>query len=174
MKTNNLLTLIHERKSVRNFIAGKTISRDTLDTLVKAGMAAASAMNQQPWQFVVVDDRKILDALAEKLPYAKMLFTASAAVAVCGDTTVKVGERPFWNVDCAIASTNILLAAEALGLGAVWTAVHPDTDRIKNVQTTLNLPEHIVPLNVIPIGYPTGVDKPKDKYCSDKIHWNSW
>jgi nitroreductase len=93
------------------------------------------------------------------------------AIAVCGDT--KISEL-YWDVDCAAATQNILLSAEALGLGAVWTAVYPEKERVLVVQKLLHLPEHIVPLNVIPIGYPLGIDKPKDKYKPTKIHINKW
>ncbi|MDR3246489.1 MAG: nitroreductase family protein [Prevotellaceae bacterium] len=168
------LSVIHSRKSVRNFVKGKTITRETLDTIVRAGMAAASAVNLQPWQFIVVDDRATMDLLSADLPYAKMLVQASAAIIVCGDSTIKAGDMAFWQFDCSLASANILLTVEAMKLGAVWTAVHPDAGRISAVRNILNLPENIIPLNVIPIGYPAGDDKPKDKYDPEKIHWNKW
>jgi nitroreductase len=173
-KKDATLSVIHSRKSVRNFISDKTVPKETLDTIVRAGMAAASAVNLQPWQFVVIDDRAIMDSLAAGLPYAKMLYHASAAIVVCGDSTIRTKEFAFWEFDCSLASGNILLAAEAMGLGAVWTAVHPDTARISIVRNILHLPENIIPLNVIPIGYPAGADKPKDKYNPDKIHWNRY
>jgi nitroreductase len=173
-KKDATLSVIHSRKSVRNFITGKTISKETLDTIVRAGMAAASAVNLQPWQFIVIDNRAVMDSLAAGLPYAKMLYQASAAIVVCGDSTIKAGEFAFWEFDCSLASGNILLAVEAMGLGAVWTAVHPDKARISTVRKILNLPENIIPLNVIPIGYPAGKEMPKDKYDTKKIHWNTY
>jgi nitroreductase len=173
-KKDATLSVIHSRKSVRNFVPGKTVDRETLNTIVRTGMAAASAMNLQPWQFVVIDDHAIMDSLAAGLPYAKMLHQASAAIVVCGDSTVRTKDFAFWEFDCSLASGNVLLAAEAMGLGAVWTAVHPDKTRISTVRNILHLPENIVPLNVIPIGYPTGTDKPKDKYDSGKTHWNRY
>jgi nitroreductase len=173
-KKDATLSVIHSRKSVRNFIPGKAVTKEALDTIVRAGMAAASAVNLQPWQFVVIDDRAIMDSLASGLPYAKMLHNAGAAIVVCGESTVRTKEFAFWEFDCSLASGNILLAAEAMGLGAVWTAVHPDAARISVVRNILHLPENIIPLNVIPIGYPTGADKPKDKYNPDKIHWNRY
>jgi nitroreductase len=115
-----------------------------------------------------------MDSLASGLPYAKMLYHASAAIVVCGDSTVKAGEHTFWESDCSLASGNILIAVEAMGLGAVWTAVYPDKTRISTVKRLLNIPEHIIPLNVIPIGYPLGNDQPKDKYKPNKIHWNGY
>jgi nitroreductase len=173
-KKDAVLSAIHSRKSVRNFIAGKAIPDETLGLIVSAGMAAASAMNLQPRHFIVIDERTVLDTLAAGLPYAKMLYHAPAAIVVCGDASIKAGSLSFWEFDCSLASGNILLAAEAVGLGAVWTAVHPDAERIATVRKILNLPENIIPLNVIPVGYPAGENVPKNKYNPAKIHRNKW
>jgi nitroreductase len=155
---------------VRAFKDGdKAIPKESLDAIVKAAFAAPSAVNFQPWHFVVIDKREILDALADGLPYAKMLYKASAAIIVCGDSHVS---ELYWEVDCAAATQNILLSVEALGLGAVWTAVYPQKERVSFVQKLLNIP--IIPLNVIPIGYPAGTNKPKNKYNPQKVHINGW
>lgn len=172
MKPADALTVIHNRKSVRSY-TDATITRDELTVLIRAGMAAPSGVDARPWVFVVVDDRKILDNLAEGLPYAKMLKQAPAAIIVCGDLT-NLKYPDLWMLDCAAASQNILLAAEATGLGAVWTAAWPDKDRIAHVQKTLVLPEKVIPLNVIPVGRPAGETKPKDKWDPTRIHWNQW
>ena len=169
-----VLETIHSRKSVRDFVPGKTVSKEDLETLVRAGMAAPSAVNLQPWHFIIINERAVLDSLQTGLPYAKMLAKASAAIIVCGDTEIKAGDMAFWEFDCSLASGNILLAAESMGLGAVFTAVHPDPQRVNFVRSFLKLPENITPLNVIPVGYPTGKDKPKDKYKPEKIHYNKW
>lgn len=173
-KRDMVLENIHSRKSVRHFVEGKTISKEDLDVLVRAGMAAPTAVNLQPWHFIVIDKREDLDSLQTGLPYAKMLAQASAAIVVCGDSTIKAGGMAFWEFDCSLASGNILLAAEAMDFGAVFTAVHPSRERIDFVKKHLQLPENIIPLNVIPIGYPTGEDKPKDKYKPEKIHYGKW
>ncbi len=170
MNTSNLLATIHNRKSVRHFIKNKSVSKEDLLTIIKAAMAAPSAVNMQPWHFIIIDEREMLDSLAEKLPYAKMLVDAPAAIVVCGDTSIESKGFSFWIEDCSLASGNILLAAEAMGLGAVWTAVYPDPLRIKPVRDLLKIPAHIMPLNVIPIGYPTGDEKPKNKFNEAKIH----
>jgi nitroreductase len=165
---------IHNRKSVRNF-TGESVSRDALDTILRAGMAAPTAVNRQPWSFIVITDRKILDELAKGLPYAKMLDKAGAAIIVCAiPDKAYEGKTEFAIIDCSCASENILLAAEALGLGAVWTAAYPDKERMDFVRKTLNIPQNIIPLNVIPVGHPTGTDKPKDKYRQENIHWEKW
>lgn len=168
------LSVIHSRKSVRHF-TGESVSKDLLDKILRAGMAAPTAVNKQPWSFVIVTERKTLDALKDGLPYAKMLEKAGAAIVVCA-----IPDKAFENstefavIDSTCASENILLAAEALGLGAVWTAAYPYQDRMAVVRKNLNLPESVIPLNVIPIGHPTGEDKPKDKYRPDNVHWEKW
>jgi nitroreductase len=135
-------------------------------------MAAPTAMDKRPWVFVAVTKRENLDKLADGLSYAQMLKQASAAILVCGDTTKTIGE--FWKMDCSAASENLLLAVEATGLGAVWTAVYPDPAKINHVRDILGLPQTIIPLNCIPIGYPTGIEKPKDKWNPANIHWEKW
>jgi nitroreductase len=173
-KVPDALAVIHSRKSVRNF-TGQSVEKEKLDRLLRAGMAAPTAVDRQPWSFVVVTDRKTLDTLRDGLPYAKMLGKAGAAIIVCA-IPEKAFEKKveFAVIDSSCASENILLAAEALGLGAVWTAAYPYQDRMGIVRKTLNIPDDVIPLNVIPIGYPTGVDKPKDKYKPDNIHWEKW
>ena len=169
---NDALEVIHNRKSVRHF-TDQPVSKKQLETLLRAGMAAPTAANRQPWVFYVVTERETLDALGEQLPYAKMLFQAQAAIIVCGDME-KAGnlkDKDYWVQDCSAASENILLAAESIGLGAVWTAAYPYDDRTKVVINELNLPEKHMPLNVIPVGYPTGEDKPKDKWKPGNINW---
>jgi nitroreductase len=121
----------------------------------------------------VVTQRQTLDTLAHQLPYAKMLAQAQAAIVVCGDME-KAGnlqDKGYWVQDCAAATQNILLAAESMGLGAVWTASYPYDDRTEVVIKALKLPTNHVPLNVIPIGYPTGEDVPKNKWNPENIIW---
>lgn len=172
---NNTLETIHQRKSVRSY-TDEVVSQEQLETLVKAAMAAPTAVNKQPWAFIAIREREVLDKLGNGLPYAKMLKKASAAIIVCGDLNkaLEGWEQEFWIQDCSAASQNILLAAQSMGLGAVWTAAYPAEDRMQTVKETLNLPEHIIPLNVIPIGYPTGIEKPKDKWKPGNLHWDKW
>jgi nitroreductase len=174
VKGDQMLSVISSRKSVRNF-TGAAVSKDDLDKVLRAGMSAPTARNMQPWSFVVVTERGKLDTLAAGLPYAKMLSKAGAAIIVCTEPDKATGQsKDFAIIDASLAGENILLAVEALGLGAVWTAVYPDADRMKHVRTVLNIPLEVIPLNVIPIGVPTGEDKPKDKYRKEKIHWEKW
>lgn len=173
---NETLKTIFERRSVRSHVEGKEIPKETLELIVRAGMAAPTGKNVQPWEFIVLEDKKIMLELAEALPYAKMLKTASAAIIVCGypETSSNPRASQNWMLDCAAASQNILLAVQSLGLGAVWTAGWPYADRIDAIRKAVSLPDDIMPLNVIPIGYPSGKDQPKDKFNSERIHWNKW
>lgn len=164
------LSVIQNRKSVRDFITEKPVSQDDIRTIIQAGMAAPSGRDARPWQIVVVDDRTILDNMASGLPYAKMLAEAPLAIVVCGDTT----QSSYWYVDCSAVTENILLAVEALGLGAVWTAAYPYKERMDVVSRNIGLPAHIKALCVIPLGYPSKDYKPKDKYDESKIHYNKW
>ncbi len=165
---------IMNRKSVRHFIKGKTVSDTDMEKILKAGMAAPTARNSQPWEFIVVKDRKILDNLAEKSPFGKMLFDASCAIIVAGNLNKIEGANEFWQQDTSAATENILLAVEALNLGAVWIGGYPKEERAKMISETLLLPENVIPLNIIAIGYPTGEDKPKDKWKPSNIHYDKW
>ncbi|MDR1225894.1 MAG: nitroreductase family protein [Prevotellaceae bacterium] len=169
-----VLENIHSRKSVRKY-AEKPVSKEDLLTLVQAGMASPSSKNVQPWSFIIVTEKSVMDIMAEQLPYAKMLKTAPAAIVVCGDMS-KVDDpaKSLWYLDCAMASQNILLAAEAMGLGAVYTAAYPYEDRVKAVSISLSLPATVIPLCVIPIGYGDGSEKPKDKWKPENIKWEKW
>ena len=169
LKSKAVLENIAERKRVRKYL-NKSVEEDKIDAIVKAGMAAPSGMDRRPWEFVVVTDREALDSMAAKLPYAKMLTNAPLAIVVCGDTT----RSSYWYLDCSAATQNVLLAAEALGLGAVWTAAYPYEDRIDVVRQNTGLPENIVPLCVIPIGYPDGPQKAKDKFDPQRVHRNKY
>jgi nitroreductase len=174
-KTTIVLENIKNRKSVRNF-TGEPVTKACLLALLKAGMAAPSARNRQPLAFIGVTERNILDALGEGLPYTKMLFRAGACIVVCGDSTVDLqqGATDLWYQDAAAATENILLAAEAMELGAVWSALYPYPERENHVRKLVKLPPSITPFSIVPIGHPAGQDLPKDKFRAEKIHWESW
>ena len=147
---------IMERKSVRSYDS-RTVEEEKIDAILRAGMAAPSGKNVQPWELVVVSDRARLEAMAEALPYAKMLKDAPVAIVVAA-------------VDCSAVTENILLAAEALGLGAVWTATYPYRERMDVVKKECGFPQGIDSLCVIPLGYPARDYKPREKYDPEKIH----
>lgn len=175
-KADIVLENILSRKSVRSY-TDEPVRRSQLDTLLRAAMAAPTGRDMRPWKFVVIDDKAAMAALADSLPYAKMLREAQAAVAICGDLSVtddKGNPSTNWTFDCSAATENLLLAAEALGLGAVWTGVYPYEERVAAVKSALGLPEEIIPLALVPIGHPKGDPQPKDKFNKDNIHYNGW
>lgn len=168
-QTQDALENIFARKSVRKYLP-KPVELEKTELLLKAGMAAPTGKNTQPWEFIVVTDRVALDTMAAALPYAKMLKEAPMAIVVCGDSA----KSAYWYVDCSAAAENILLAAEALGLGAVWTATYPYEDRMEIVKQQVHLPDSILSLCVIPVGYPAMLHSPKNKWNEAKIHYNKW
>lgn len=172
--TQAVIENIMTRTSIRQFTS-QPIGKDTIDNIVKAGMAAPSAMNKQPCAFVVVTEKEMLDSLNAHHPYAN-LKTATAAIIVCGDMqkTIEGEGKSYWVQDCSAVSENILLAAHSYGLGAVWCGVYPIAERVKEVSGVLGLPEYIIPLNIITMGYPADNPHPKDKYNPEVIHYQKW
>ncbi len=171
MHSRSVLRNIHSRKSVRSF-TGKVVTKDTLELLVKAGMAAPTAMNRQPWHFYATNDPQIIDGATEKLGRnGNMIKEAGAVIVVLGDPSVS---EKFWPIDGTCAAENILLAIEALGLGGVWLSAYPNESRMTPVNEAFNIPLEYKVLCVIPVGYPKGEHKPKDKWNEDKFHFNSW
>lgn len=174
--SNEAIENIMTRTSVRQYDSARTISSDTVEILLRAAMSAPTAVNKQPWQFVVLDTREAIDSLTQYLPYAKMLEKAPLAIVPCGDLSLAIeGEgETYWIQDVSAATENLLLAAHALGLGAVWTGVYPIQERVAGVQKALMLPDSIIPLAVVPIGYPKGEQAPKDKWKPEKVHYNKY
>ena len=163
---------IFARKSVRSY-TDEPVSPEQVETILKAAMAAPSGMNMQPWRFVVVTDQKVKDKLA--VGFNKMIAKAPVVIIVCGKTTNKLGApNKNWTADCAASTENLLLAVEALGLGAVWTACYPYEDRMNPTVEALGLPENVSPYCIVPIGHPAGNDKPKDKWKPENIHYEKW
>jgi nitroreductase len=165
-----LIQTIFARRSVRRY-TDEPVSEADIQTLLEAAMAAPSASNRKPWQFVVVTERQTLDGLAEAHPHGKMLFEAALCIAVCGD--LSTFER-FWVQDCSAATENLLLAATALGLGAVWLGVYPREDRVAAVRQALGIPETVTPLNLISIGHPAEEKEPRTQYDETRVHHGRW
>lgn len=166
------LEAIRTRRSVRKFTP-QPVSEDLLEALLRAAMSAPSAGNQQPWHFIVVDDRATLDRIPTFSPYAAMCRQAPLGILVCGDTTLE--KHPgYWIQDCSAATQNLLLAAHALGLGAVWTGIHPREERIRGFRELFALPDTIMPLAFVVIGYPAEHPVPQDRFRPERIHRNRW
>jgi len=159
------------RRSIRRYTE-KPVSDEVLKELLEAAMCAPSAGNQQPWCFIVINDRKLLDEIPKLHPYARMLKEAPVAILVCCDSDLQLGD--YGVQDCSAATQNILLAAQAKGLGAVWLGVYPLGQRVTAIQKLLNLPENITPISLISIGYPAEQKPPPDRYQADRVHYNRW
>lgn len=160
------------RRSIRNY-KGQKISKADIDQILKAAMYAPSAMNLQPWQFIVIDDKEILTNTIKSIHYAEMLNQSAAAILVCGDADIEKNES--WILqNCSASIQNILLAAHGLGIGSCWIAIHGMDDVYKKIKTQFNLPENIVPVSLISLGYPDEEVKAEERFKEDKIHLNKW
>jgi nitroreductase len=160
------------RRSVRRYTTDP-VSEVQVTELLRAAMAAPSAGNQQPWHFVVVRDSDVRGVIAGANPYGGMAREAPVVIVVCGDLTRDY--RPgFWIQDCAAATQNLLVAAHAAGLGAVWCGTYPREERMGPIKAVLGLPEHIVPFSVVPIGYPAERPAPADRYDPGRVHHDRW
>ena len=175
-KGPDVLTAISTRKSIRKFDASKPVEDDKVEKMLRAAMCAPTAMDKRPWEFVVVKDPAKLSALATRLPYSRVGNGAKLAIVVCGslDNGLPGRGKEYWIHDCSAATMNLLLAAHAQGLGAVWTGVFPGEDRIAAVREILSIPDGYMPLNVIPVGYPAENPPAKDKWNPAKIHYDKW
>jgi nitroreductase len=166
------LDAIFTRRSIRKY-TDRAVPDELVLQLLRAAMAAPSAGNEQAWQFIVIRDRALLDAIPKFHPYAAMLKYASVAVLVCGDLTLEK-YKGYWVQDCSAATQNLLLAATAQGLGAVWTGVYPMEDRVAGMRRLLNLPEHVVPLSLVPLGFPAEQQGRADRFDQARIHHDRW
>ncbi len=168
-----LIQGILTRRSVRNYIAQEKISKKDMERLFQAAMQAPSAMNKQPWSFIVVDDSEILAKIEKLHPYAAFVKEAGTAVIVCGNRADCFEE--YWKVDPLLAGQNLLLAAHALGLGACWCGVYPDKTRMQNFSKLFHLPQNILPMALIAIGIPSRpIGAPTKRYDPQKVHFNQW
>jgi nitroreductase len=163
---------IETRRSIRKF-QNRLVPPELVTRALQAAMMAPSAGNQQPWQFVVVDDRAILDQIPQIHPYAAMTAESPLAILVCGDLSVEK-HKGYWVQDCSAATQNLLLAAHALGLGAVWTGIYPRQDRVEAFQKLLRLPSTVMPLALIPMGYHAERSGRVERFDSSRVHHNSW
>jgi nitroreductase len=169
---NPVIDAILKRRSIRRY-SGIPVDKSEIKELLIAGMYAPSARNQQPWHFLVIDDRVLLDRIMDIHPYASMLSGAALAILVCGDEELELS-RGYWSVDCAAATQNILLAAHALGLGAVWLGVYPREKRQAGIRRLFDLPPNIHPFSLISVGRPAEEKTMPDRFREDRIRWNHW
>lgn len=163
---------IKTRRSIRSF-EDRPVPDEIIRQVLEAAMFAPSAGNEQPWQFVVVTDRKLLAQIPQVNPYAGSAARAPLAIMVCGDLSLEM-YGGFWVQDCAAAAQNLLLAAHALGLGAVWTGVYPREERVQGFRRLFGLPEKVVPFALVILGWPAERPVQPDRYRETRVHHNGW
>lgn len=166
------MDITSSRTNVRSF-TGRPVCRDAVRQLLQAAMAAHSAGDERPWHFLVVDDPATRQQLAEIHPYAHLVPQAPVAILVCGDMTLQKVSG-FWVQDCAAAAQNILIAAQGLGLGAVWLGIYPVEGRVQSFRKLLDLPPHVVPFALIPLGYPAEQNGLTFRYDESRVHFGRW
>lgn len=160
------------RRSIRRY-TGESVSEESIETLLRAAMAAPSAHNRQPWRFVVIQAPESLQALSQATSYSSMIAGAPLALAICADTTVQENAG-YWAQDCSAAMQNLLITAHAIGLGAVWVGVHPLPERVATVREILGLPEPIQVLGLVSIGHPSETKDPSQRFEPEYIHRERW
>jgi nitroreductase len=163
---------IMSRHSVRSYTA-ELVSDEMIERLLRAAMQASSSTNEQPWHFIVIRERAILDAVPSFHQFAKMLPQTSVAVLVCGDEALE-NMPGRWVIDCSAAAENLLLAAHALGLGAVWLGIYPNDQRVAGMRRLIEMPESVHPLALIPIGYPAVETPASERYQASRVHQDRW
>jgi nitroreductase len=168
------LDFIFKRRSVRKY-TNKEIPAEMLHDLLEAAMAAPSARATDPWHFIVITKRETLNRMTSSLPNGKMLLTAPAAILVCGDINRALeGFESYMLQDVSAAVENILLAANALGLGSCWLGIHPRRNRMDGIRSLFNLPDHIIPVAGIALGWPDGPSEARTRYRDECVHKGAW
>ena len=171
---NPNLDFIFKRRSVRKYV-DREIPTEMLHDLLEAAMAAPSARATDPWHFIVITERETLNRMISSLPNGKMLLTAPAALLVCGDMNRALeGFESYMLQDVSAAVENILLAANALGLGACWLGIHPRRNRMDGIRSLFTLPDHIIPVAGIALGWPDGTPEARTRYRQECVHNGAW
>jgi nitroreductase len=171
---NKKLELIFSRRSIRAY-EDRPVSDELVRDLLEAGMAAPSAVCKDPWRFIIVRDREMLGRISDGLPNGKMLASAGVGIVVGGDLREAHDRQLSYLLqDCSAAIENVLLAANVLGLGTCWLGVHPREDRIRHVRNLLGLPEDIVPVSIISVGWPGEHKEARTRYSESRVRRERW
>lgn len=168
----DIFEAILTRRSLRKF-TGQPLKDKEIEKILQCAMHAPSAVNEQPWQFIVVKSQNIREQLSATSPYTHMARQASVVIVVCGDLSLEKAPG-FWVQDCSAAIQNILLAACGLNIGAVWCGVYPEKERIEFIKKTLALPENVIPLGMINLGYSEQKYHEEDRFKPERIHLDKW
>lgn len=168
-----VIDTIYERRSIRRYL-NKQVDKELIITLLKAATAAPTAVNCQPWEFIVVEEEEKLAAIKKELTYAR--YNAPVAIIVCGNMklTLKGADHDMWIQDCSAATENILIAATSLGLGTVWIGIYPVENRIRLLKRVFNIPEHVIPLSIVYVGYPAENLEPRARYDEKRVYWQEY
>ncbi len=168
----DVMEAIRTRRSVRIFDT-RPVPQELVKRLLAAAMAAPSAGNEQPWHFVTVTEKRLLEEVALILPNAPMAKRAPLGILVCAELSLEKYPGN-WVLDCAAAVQNLLLAAHGLGLGAVWTGVYPQKERMDGISRIFGLPPGVLAHTYVPVGWPAGLPRPEDRFRGDRVHENRW
>jgi nitroreductase len=167
------LEAIYKRRSIRDF-KSITLKNEEIEILLKAAFSAPTAVNAQPWEFIVVTENEILDRMKEKLVFAR--YNAPTAIVVCGNMklALKGKDKDLWIEDCSAAIENILIAATDIGIGSLWVGIYPIESRMNTVKNILNIPEYVVPLAMVYLGYPNYETEGRTRYNEKRIYWQTY
>jgi nitroreductase len=167
-----LFESLFNRRSIRNYTSEK-IHNAELEKIIEAGMYAPSAVNKQPWHFVIFRDKSTINAIIEVHPNSKMLNQASAGILICFDKKLE-HDNGYGPIDCSAATQNMLLAAHELGFGTCWIGIYPREKRVSTLHNLFNLPEHVIPFAVVSVGYPNEVKQKPERFKKERIHFEKW
>lgn len=168
----NVVDSIYARRIIRSYI-DKKVEQQKITLLLEAAMAAPSACNNEPWEFIVIDEEETLDKLRSNFKFAR--YNAPLAIVVCGNMKLAKGSmESHWVQDCSAAIENILQASSGIGLGGIWISVYPYPDIIMKVSKTLSIPEHVIPLGIVYVGYPSEIKETKVQYNEKRIYWGKY
>ena len=172
-ETNDIMNYIYQRRSIRQYLE-KEVEEEKLVLLLKAAMAAPTAANRQPWEFIVVTNREKLSELRSTLREGQ--YNAPVAIVVCGNMHLAFSnkDKEIWVQDCSAAIENMLIAASGIGLGSVWIGLYPQLNKCKPVCNILNIPDQVIPMSVVYIGYPDEYKEPRTQYNEKRVYWQEY
>jgi nitroreductase len=150
------------------------VEDDKIERILRAGMEAPSAHNRRPWEFIVITDKADLEAVAAMSPYAKMVPSAAALIAVCARPGPERTAEDWWIQDLSAATENILLQIVEEGLGGVWLGWYPNEERVAAFSRHFGLPEDVLPFSMVALGYPEGQPKSAERFDPKRIHYGRY